>query len=52
MEPSVAPFTVPLMVHNLSAAPTRRVEKKMWHFDLSTVVEIPLYACKTSRLAR
>lgn len=24
----------------------------MWHFDLSTVVEIPLYACKTSRLAR
>lgn len=30
-----------------------RVErKKMWHFDLSSVVEIPLYACKTSRLAR
>lgn len=24
----------------------------MWHFDLSSVVEIPLYACKTSRLAR
>lgn len=57
MEPSIAPFTVPLMVHNLSAAPTRRVEsrvesKKMWHFDLSSVVEIPLYACKASRLAR